>query len=169
MNETKSSDSNRQISELQGELLRAGPPLWRAQIVRIIEILGVVAMFLGGAEFLNLISALPHGVAPQWAFLIGGVVNKTAKPAIEFFGDWFDDGVLNKSFRIGPTVGLIAVLAVLSFALSSCTVAFDPSTGRFGIQTDPQTVSDLVERLNRRLNERLEEAPPIAVPVVPAK
>lgn len=117
MNDNQSSDPN---SQLQGELIAVMPPLWRSQLVRILEVLGVVAMFLGGAEFLNLLNALPGGVAPQWAFLIGGVVNKTAKPVIEFFGDWFDDGVINKSFKIGPTVALIAILGVLSLFLSSC-------------------------------------------------
>ncbi|MCW1885612.1 hypothetical protein OKA04_12810 [Luteolibacter flavescens] len=118
MNETSSPHSNQ--TQLNGELISVVPPLWRSQLVRVLEVLGVVAMFLGGAEFLSLLNSLPDGVAPQWAFLIGGVVNKSARPAIEFFGDWFDDGELNKSFKIGPTVGLIAVLCALSVGLTSC-------------------------------------------------
>jgi len=116
------------------------PPLWRLQLVRFIEILGVIAMFLGGAEFLNLLNTLPTGTAPQWAFLIGGTVNKTAKPVIMFFGDWFDDGVFNKSFRIEPIAPLIALMLVICL-LPSCAGIGAGITGQ-PIRTTPVQRAD---------------------------
>jgi len=132
------------IEDLAGELVSVSPPLWRLQIVRILEILGVIAMFLGGADWLNILDTLPTGSAPAWLFAIGGVINKTAKPVILFFGDWADDGIFNKSFRLDalPLWLICGFLALIFTAcLPSCAGVYSGVTG-LPIPTTPVQRTD---------------------------
>lgn len=135
---------------------------------RILSALAAVAAFLtllGGLDLSGIIDVLPPRVATWLATalpLLAGIVH-----LIRALGDFIDDGKINGSFR---SLLLVTLLAVLVLGMSACTLAFDPGTGRFGVQTDPKAVSAIVERLNERLNEKLEnDLPPVAVPVNPAK
>lgn len=128
------------FDSLVGELVSAGPPLWRLQLVRLLEIVGVIAMFLGGAEWFNLMDAIPAGSAPAWFLLVGGVVNKTAKPIILFFGDWADDGIFNKSFRL-DAVALWLVCGFLALCFTSCAGVVSGFTGE-PIHTTPVQRAD---------------------------
>ena len=144
------------------------PPHADGVKTRILSALAAVAAFLtllGGLDLSGIIDVLPPKVATGLATalpLLAGVVH-----LINALGDFLDDGKINGSFR---SLLVLSLLAVLMLGMSACTVAFDPGTGRFGVQTDPASVSAIIERVNQRLNEKLaEEVPPIAVPVVPAK
>lgn len=120
---------------------------------------------LGGLDLSGIIDVLPPKVATGFATalpLLAGIVH-----LIKALGDFIDDGKINGSFK---SFLVVLLLLALTLSFSSCTLAFDPGTGRFGVQTDPKAVSAIVERLNERLNEKLEkDLPPVAVPVKPAK
>jgi succinate dehydrogenase hydrophobic anchor subunit len=134
---------------------------------RILSVLAAVAAFLtmlGGLDLSGIIDVLPPKVATGFATalpLLAGIVH-----LLNALGDFIDDGKINGSFKSSLVVLL---LVALTLTFSSCTLAVDPATGRLGLATDPEAVSAVVERLNQRLNEKLQDAPPVAVPVVPAK
>lgn len=92
-------------------------PLWRAQIIRVLQILGTLAALLGVADFTPYLSVLN----PNHAALLvaaGTFCRLEAPQVIDFFGDWLDNGKRDGSFtRIVP---MIAVLLVCTLLLQSC-------------------------------------------------
>jgi hypothetical protein len=103
--------------------LKSMPPLWRLQLVRGLQILGVLAGLIGGTDVLNLVKVF----SPQFAacLTVSGVALRfAAEPLILFIGDLVDDGLPNHSFRIpGEKVGLFLLLCfttAVTLSLSSC-------------------------------------------------
>lgn len=99
----------------------ATPPLWRLQLVRSLQIIGVLGGFLGGADFLQLLTILPPDVA-GWLLIAGPAFAAGSRPLIELVGDLVDDGIKNDSFKIPMGLFLLATASLLlGFGLSSCT------------------------------------------------
>jgi hypothetical protein len=57
----------------------------------------------------------------------------------------------------GGTSLWLLLLVPLCLGLSSCTIAYDPGTGKWATTTDPNAVEAVVNRLNERLNDKLNE------------
>lgn len=94
----------------------SGPPLWRVQLVRLLQLLGIGAAFVGGAEFMKIVTMLP----PEWAAWLltaGPALAVASKPAIEFIGDMVDNGKPDGSFRLP----IVFLLATLSLVLTGCS------------------------------------------------
>lgn len=108
------------------ELLVA-PPLWRLQLVRVLQVIGILLGAVGGADWINLIALFPEETA-KWLAVSGPAFAAAVRPVIEFFGDWIDDGQLNKSFRISAI--LLPMALVFSLALSSCAGVTSGWTGQ---------------------------------------
>lgn len=81
------------------KLIAAGPPLWRLQLVRALQIIGVSLGVIGGADVLNLVSILSPDVA-KWLTVSGPALFAASKPVIMMIGDYLDDGIKNDSFKI---------------------------------------------------------------------
>lgn len=96
-------------------LLSSGPPLWRVQLVRLLQLLGIGAAFVGGAEFMQIVALLPPETA-AWLLTAGPALAVAAKPTIEFIGDWADNGKADGSFRLP----IVFLLATLSLVLTGC-------------------------------------------------
>lgn len=94
--------------------LVSNPPLWRLQLVRVLQIIGILLGFIGGADWVQLIAFLPTETA-AWLALSGPAFAASAKPAIMFVGDWMDDGKPNGSFKITPLVIAFLCLGCLLF------------------------------------------------------
>jgi hypothetical protein len=81
------------------ELKSVGPPLWRLQLVRVLQLVGVALGVLGGADVLNLVSVLSPE-ASKWLTVSGPAIFASSKPIIMLIGDYLDDGEKNDSFKI---------------------------------------------------------------------
>lgn len=100
--------------------LVSSPPLWRLQLVRALQIIGVVGGFFGGAEFLQLLAIMPPDVA-GWLLVAGPAFAAGSRPFIELIGDLVDDGIHNDSFKIPLGLFLlVAATMTLGLGLSSC-------------------------------------------------
>lgn len=111
------------------ELLKMGPPLWQAQVVRVLQILGSVLFFVGSADFLQLAALIPADWA-KWLVVSGPTLRFTAEPVMLFIGDWLDDGLKNNSFKLTPLLawGFIGLLTLGSIGCAGWTVYSDGKT-----------------------------------------
>lgn len=95
-------------------------------------------------------------VPPLAAVIVHAIV--AAKRKLE------SDSEALRSRHNGPSPVILVMAAAACMLLPSCMIALDPSTGRFGVHTDPKTVTELVERITARFNEELQEDQPLVVP-----
>lgn len=88
------------ISEdvVQGELLSTKVPK-RVFILNVLQFLGILtaALAVPTPESQAIIAMLPQ-VIGEWVGVVS-VALLTAKPVINFFGDWLDNGRLDKSWK----------------------------------------------------------------------
>lgn len=96
--------------------------LWKLQVIRLLQLIGYGALAVGGAEWTGIIAVLPTHVA-AWLVSIGPLL-VASKPLVEFLGDWFDDGILNKSFKIPGA--LLMILACCLFFASCANFGITP-------------------------------------------
>lgn len=89
-------------------------PLLRVQLVRGLQLLGLLVTVLGGADILNLVSMFSPQ-ASAWLAITGASVRFGAEPLILLLGDLLDDGLQNGSFRIPGKLGLFLMLGALCF------------------------------------------------------
>ena len=109
-------DSKDVLSDLAGVLVTAGPPLWRVQTVRVLQLLGILSGFLGGADFMQLLVLMPPDAA-KWLLVAGPTFAACSKPMILLIGDYMDDGVKNDSFKVGAfLLPFLALLCILGFS-----------------------------------------------------
>lgn len=122
---------NKQPESLPAALVSA-PPLWRLQLVRALQLVGILGGFLGGADFLQLLAILPPDTA-AWLLIAGPAFAAGSKPAVMLIGDLVDDGIKNDSFKLPMMFFFVGCLALGSMGLNSC--ANLPGLG-FGITPD---------------------------------
>lgn len=96
-------------------LKATGAPLWRLQLIRALQILGVAGGFIGGADFLQLVSILPPGFA-AWFLLVGPAFVTASHPIIMLLGDMADDGIKNDSFKLPAVLFLVGSLSLFTVA-----------------------------------------------------
>lgn len=113
-------------------------PLWQSQLIRVLQLLGVLLTFLGTADALNLLQIFAPETA-KWLAISGGALASSAKPLLLLVGDWFDNGAIDGSFKLVsvkpdpnqtqfPFGVLLACL--LPFALVSCVGLTSGLTGQ---------------------------------------
>lgn len=119
-------------NETPPAVLVSSPPLWRLQLVRALQLVGILGGFLGGADFLQLVAILPPDWA-AWLLIAGPAFASASKPAVMLIGDLVDDGVKNDSFKLPLMFFFAGCLALGSLALNSC--ASLPGLG-FGVTPD---------------------------------
>lgn len=91
-------------------------PKWRLQTIRVLQLLGILSGFLGGADFLQLLVLMPPDVS-KWLLVTGPAFAAGSKPLIMLIGDYLDDGVKNDSFKVGTFIlPFLALLCVLGFS-----------------------------------------------------
>jgi hypothetical protein len=121
------------------ELKAYGVPLWRIQTIRILQLLGLLAAFVGGADFLQVLALVPPDVA-SWLVVAGPTFAAGAKPLLMLIGDYLDDGVKNDSFKISTVIiPLLIPLTVLGYilTLSGCAgVSVQSPYGEFSSAKD---------------------------------
>lgn len=125
-----------QTNQLPATLKASGPPLWRLQLIRALQVIGVAGGFLGGAQFLQLVAILPPGVA-SWLLIAGPAFAGAAKPLIMLIGDYADDGIKNDSFRFPVWLFLIAPLGALLTAGGLVSCASVPGLAGVSLSIDP--------------------------------
>lgn len=97
----------------------SAPPLWRVQMVRVLQLIGIFGGFVGGADFLQLVAIMPPDVA-AWLVIAGPAFAAGSKPLVMLIGDILDDGQKNDSFKL-PLVAFFLCLGSLAvLALGSC-------------------------------------------------
>jgi len=74
-------------------------PLWRKQLINILQIIGVILAVVGTADFVNAINALSPQAA-SWLTVSGSALRFGIEPLVKLIGDWVDDGKRNDSFVI---------------------------------------------------------------------
>ncbi len=111
---TLTVDAKQAAQDLSAVL--ATPPLWRVQMVRVLQLIGIFGGFLGGADFLQLLAILPPDAA-AWLLLAGPAFAAGSKPLVMLIGDILDDGERNDSFKL-PLVAIFLCLGFL--ALGGC-------------------------------------------------
>jgi len=90
-------------------------PKWRLQTIRVLQLLGVIAGFVGGADFLQLLAVLPPETS-KWLLVSGPAFAAGIKPLLMLIGDYLDDGVKNDSFKVGAFIlPFLALLCVPGF------------------------------------------------------
>jgi len=92
-------------------------PKWRLQTIRVLQLLGVLAGFIGGADFLQLLPLFPPDIA-KWLMVSGPAFAAGAKPLLMLIGDYLDDGVKNDSFKV--SLILIPFLALMCLWATGC-------------------------------------------------
>lgn len=115
----------------------SSPPLWRTQTVRVLQLIGIIAAFLGGADFMQLMSIVPPDVA-AWLIVAGPAFAAGAKPLILMIGDYMDDGVKNDSFKI-RSILLPFLLCSVILTLPSCVSTTITTTALDGTVTVTKT------------------------------
>lgn len=119
------------MAEEQTLHLKSSGPLWRLQLVRTLQILGLLVGVVGGAEFMGIVKALSPEIA-AWLALSGTALRFGAEPLILLLGDLLDDGIQNNSFTIPKKVGLFLMLCCLG-ALTCFSVSCAGSGVSLGI------------------------------------
>lgn len=113
------------------------PPLWRVQMVRVLQLIGIFGGFLGGADFLQLLAIFPPDAA-AWLLVAGPAFAAGSKPLVMLIGDILDDGQKNDSFKL-PLIALFCCL----FFTSSCALADGFALRKGGLvmveRRDPET------------------------------
>jgi hypothetical protein len=89
-------------------------PKWRLQTIRILQLLGILSGFLGGADFLQLLVLMPPDVS-KWLLVAGPAFAAGSKPLLMLLGDYLDDGVKNDSFKVGMLFPPFLALMCLGF------------------------------------------------------
>lgn len=93
------------------------PPLWRVQVIRVLQILGTGAAALGGFDLTPWSAFLDPKLAA--ALIAGGLFARTEAPQIiNFIGDLADNGKLDGSFKNG--LGRIPSIIIAAFLALSC-------------------------------------------------
>ena len=90
----------------------------RLQMVRLLQVLGVLAGFMGGADYLDLVALLPDVAWSKWLLVSGPAFAAAVKPVVLLVGDIVDDGLRNDSFKI--TVVVLPFLCLMCFWSTSC-------------------------------------------------
>lgn len=124
-------------SQIPATLKSTNPPLWRLQLIRALQIIGVAGGFLGGAQFLQLVAILPPDWA-AWLLLAGPAFAGASKPLILLIGDLADDGEKNDSFKLPLwllAMGCLGSLMTAS-ALVSCASVPGLSGVSLGVEPD---------------------------------
>jgi formate hydrogenlyase subunit 4 len=104
---------------MKSELLTAIPeiPKWRLQVIRILQLLGILAGFVGGADFLQLLAIVPPETS-KWLLVSGPAFAAGIRPLILLVGDYLDDGVKNDSFKI--SLVLLPFLVLMCLWVTGC-------------------------------------------------
>lgn len=111
---------HKQVNTPQNETLTAvGIPRWRTNLLAVLQILGTLLGLLGSADLMGILNTLKPEAA-AWLAVSGAGLRFAAEPIMILIGDWADDGILNKSYKIVP---LLVFLLVLSFLCSSCSMS----------------------------------------------
>lgn len=114
-------DAKQASQDLAAVIESTTPPLWRIQLVRILQLVGIIGGFLGGADFLQIMPLFPPDFA-AWLLVAGPTFAAASKPLILFLGDWLDDGVKNDSFKIPLALFLVAIVTLTaSLGLVGCS------------------------------------------------
>ena len=121
----------------------------------ILAALTAVFATIAGLDVTGIVALLPPEVA-KW-----GVIIPSAAAAVVHLLE-----SLGKSID-GNAVKLIVLAFAASCLLPSCQITLDPTSGRFGVATDPEAVIRLTERITRKANDELDKLPSITV--TPAK
>lgn len=74
-------------------------PLRRIQTIRVLQLIALLASFIGGADFLNLLAIFPPETS-KWLILTGPTFAASVKPIILLIGDYMDNGTIDKSFKL---------------------------------------------------------------------
>jgi hypothetical protein len=98
--------------QVEATLVSAGPPLWRLQLIRILQLIGILAAFIGSADFLQLLAIVPPDTA-KWLIVSGPAFAAAVKPLITLIGDYLDDGVKNDSFKVSMVLLPFLILAFM--------------------------------------------------------
>lgn len=124
--------------------LKTLPPPWRLRLVYVLQLIGILAGFIGGADFLQLIALLPPDTS-AWLLVAGPAFASGAKPLITLVGDVLDDGVKNDSFKLTP----LLVIGMCVLCLPSCTVSLTPD-GKPQIGVDPVALAQAIDAYQRK-------------------
>lgn len=148
------------------EIVVKADPLWRLQLVRILQIIGIALTFVGGAEALALFKLIP-GELSAWLIASGAALRFGVEPLVLLIGDYADNGKLDKSFSIPSRFITTIVAAFCLFNLPSCSpmsfgvtedgcalTSFRSEDGR-KISTGPCVGPD--GRVNRYLTEWIDQ------------
>lgn len=134
-------DAKDAAKDLAGVLV-SSPPLWRLQMVRVLQLLGIFGGFLGGADFLQLLAILPPETA-AWLLIAGPAFAAGSKPLVMLIGDIVDDGQRNDSFKLPVILFLACCAAFGSLALNACApgmgFAVTPDGCALATYTDART------------------------------
>ncbi len=103
--------------QVEATLVSVGPPLWRLQLIRVLQLLGIIAAFIGSADFLQLLAIVPPDTA-KWLIVSGPAFAAAVKPLITLIGDYLDDGVKNDSFKVSMI--LLPFLFLFFLLLPGC-------------------------------------------------
>lgn len=77
-------------------------PVWRSRTVQAIQIVGMIALTIGGTGLVDALKIIP-GISPNvsiWLAAAGAFARFTVEPLVLLIGDLLDDGVKNDSFKI---------------------------------------------------------------------
>lgn len=136
-----SLELDKKVTLEPGAIISTGAPLWRLQLIRCLQLLGVLMGFIGGADFLQLLAIVPADVS-KWLVVAGPAFAASVKPFIMFVGDYLDDGKIDGSFKL-PNLVLLAILiftlAGIFTVLPSCTLSVAPD-GTRTYSADPGAV-----------------------------
>lgn len=125
------------------EIKAYGVPLWRIQTIRVLQLIGLLAAFVGGADFLQILALVPHDVA-SWLVVAGPTFAAGAKPLLMLIGDYLDDGVKNDSFKITNVIlPMLIPLTVIGYilCLSGCAgVSVQSPYGDFSSAKDGSVI-----------------------------
>ncbi len=103
--------------QVEATLKAIGPPLWRLQLIRTLQVVGLLLAFTGTADFMNLLQILSPEAA-SWMAISGTALRFGIEPIVMLIGDLLDDGVKNDSFKISMVMLPFLFLAFL--ILTSC-------------------------------------------------
>ena len=103
--------------QVEATLKAIDPPLWRLQMIRILQVIGLLLAFTGTADFMNLLQIFSPEAA-SWMAISGTALRFGTEPIVMLIGDLLDDGVKNDSFKISMIMLPFLFLAFL--ILTSC-------------------------------------------------